>query len=555
MQERLSTLLRLHRYTDPIEQRQAISTYVVIFSALVAMGVGVFADPNYSVREPWAAFSTALFLTVFVLLIILWTGHLMAARIGSISITFVALAYPVITQELNFTGVLITVMFLIITTLLANPRMVIASAIIAILRDVALLFVLPSETIGLSDVLTSVSFYVLFGILFFMLAQGIRYSAESLVQQTEYRRAQLMQLSTEVVQRISQRIELETLLNETVETVRERFDEIYHAQVFLIDVETHTAVLEASTGSAGKRLLETGHKLGVGSQSVIGQVTLMGEPVLAQSGPDSVHRPNELLPDTRTELALPLIAGERVIGALDVQSLAPYAFTDDHINVLQTLANQIAVAIDNATLVAAQQAAIEENERLVAQARGQIAQIQDLNRRLTRQAWGQHLDRQDLTPALTIDFTTDAVTPNANWTPGMAGAVAAPESTLPKSETPTLAVPLLVRGQPVGAMEFELEDGTDLEVEQVALLQEVASRLALSLESSRLYDEAQRLALREALINDIGARMQTASGMQDVLATAAQGLQTALQASRVAIQLGMPQAPPSPGTTAGEESA
>lgn len=554
MQQRLMTFLRLDRYTDPLEQRQAIAAYVVIISAIAAVGVGVFADPTYSLQEPWAVFSTILFAAIVVLLLLLWSGRLIMARVGSIVVSFLSLSYPLVTQDLSSTAVLITVMFLIITTLMAGPRMVLASAIVVVLRDFSLLFTLPENVISLSDVLTSVSFYVMFGVLFFLLAQGLRSSAEILVQRTEQRRVQLVELSSEVAQRISQRMALETLFTQTVETIRDRFDEIYHAQVFLIDPEAQDAVLKASTGRAGEQLLAIGHKLGVGSQSVIGQVTLMGEPVLAQSGPDSVHRPNEYLPDTRTELALPLIAGDRVIGALDVQSMESYAFTEDHINVLQTLANQIAVAIDNATLFAEQQAFIEENERLVAQARAQVAQIQDLNRRLTRQAWGQYLERQELTPALTVDFVSNSVTPNAEWTPGMAGAVATPESTLPKSETPTLAVPVMVRGLSVGAMEFELEEGAELEVEQVALMQEVASRLALSLESSRLYDEAQRLALREALINDIGARLQTVSGTQNVLAAAAQGLQSALQASRVAIRLGALQETPN-SAPAGEEGA
>ena len=112
------------------------------------------------------------------------------------------------------------------------------------------------------------------------------------------------------------------------------------------------AVLRASTGEAGRQLLNAQHKLQKGSASVIGQVTATGEPVIASDTADAriVHRPNPYLPNTRSEMAIPLKLKGRVVGAIDVQSNQPSAFDDDDISVLQTLAAQISVAIDNAQL-------------------------------------------------------------------------------------------------------------------------------------------------------------------------------------------------------------
>ncbi|GAB4575248.1 MAG: hypothetical protein Kow0077_25800 [Anaerolineae bacterium] len=544
MQQRLSDLLRLNRYRgNPVQMRQAIASYVVLTSALLAVSLGTFLDPEFSLLEPWAVFALLVLAAGVVLWGLLWSGRLVLARRGLLALSTLALAYPWVVGSMTVTGVLATVMFLIVVALLAPPRWALAAALLAIGRDVLFLLTLPADNMEMGVLLTSGSFYLLFGVLFFLLAEGQRVTAQYWQTQSTARRAQLATLSSQVAQRVLSRMELNELLNETVEAVRESFEEIYHAQVFLIDEDGREALLKASTGTAGQQLLARGHKLPVGSQSVIGQVTLHGTPLVALSGEEgSVHRPNELLPETRTELALPLISQDRVIGALDVQSTTAHAFTDDHINVLQTLANQIAVAIDHARLFEAQQQALEENQRLVQRAREQVAQIQDLNRRLTRQAWSDYLERREDVTGVTVDFTTQRTLPDAEWTPAMQAALESPEATLPSRDRPVVTVPLTIRGQAIGAMEFEVEKGQALDPEQLDLVQEVSNRLALALENTRLYNEAQQLARREAIINQLGARLQSVIGFQDVLVTAARGLQDVLAAPRVAIRLGTPPA-------------
>jgi hypothetical protein len=147
------------------------------------------------------------------------------------------------------------------------------------------------------------------------------------------------------------------------------------------------------------------------------------------------------------------------MGALDVQSLQRNPFSSDDIGILQALANQIAIAIENASLLTEQQRAVEENQRLAEQSQHQLAQIQELNRQLTREAWTTFVGNQDLSPALTVDFASGTMTPNAEWTPGLAEAIRG-HVTAPEGEAAAgIAVPLIVRGQVIGAMEFELEDG------------------------------------------------------------------------------------------------
>ncbi len=170
-----------------------------------------------------------------------------------------------------------------------------------------------------------------------------------LFEQTQ-NRARRLQATNEISQAASSILNPEILLQLVVERVSDAFN-YYHSQIFLIDEDRDWASLRASTGDVGKQLLEQGHKIRVGSRSVIGQVTSTGETVITRdTDDDPIHRHNELLPDTRSEMALPLKTGDRVIGALDVQSIQADAFDTEAQAILQSLADQVAVTLENAQL-------------------------------------------------------------------------------------------------------------------------------------------------------------------------------------------------------------
>ena len=184
----------------------------------------------------------------------------------------------------------------------------------------------------------------------FMEQASLTLEAARLVEQTENRAHQLA-TSAQVSQFATSVLDLDVLLPRLVDLMRDAFG-YDHVQVFLMDREGQNAVLRASTGAAGRALLGIGHSLPKGSNSVIGQTVATGQPVIAldTGRSDVIHRPNPYLPDTRSELALPLMVQEQVVGALDVQSNRPNAFDQEDVTVLTTLAAQIAVAIDNARL-------------------------------------------------------------------------------------------------------------------------------------------------------------------------------------------------------------
>lgn len=179
------------------------------------------------------------------------------------------------------------------------------------------------------------------------------------------RRAAQLETAAEIARDTSGTLALDTLLRRAVNLIRDRYG-FYHASIFLVDESGLNAIVRESTGEAGEEMKRRAHKLPVGSRSLIGYVTETGKPlVLNDVTQDPIHRPNPLLPDTHSELGLPLKIGNRVIGALDVQSVEVNAFSQDDVNVVQTLADQIAVAVDNAHSYELAQQAIEETRQRV----------------------------------------------------------------------------------------------------------------------------------------------------------------------------------------------
>ena len=177
------------------------------------------------------------------------------------------------------------------------------------------------------------------------------------------RRASQLQTAAEIARDTSGTLALDSLLQRTISLISERFG-FYHASIFLLDEAGSEAVVRESTGSAGEEMKRSAHHLAVGGRSLIGQVTGTGKPLVLNDinteQARQIHLPNPLLPLTRAELGIPLKIGERVIGALDVQSNRANSFTDDDISVLQILTDQIAVAVDNARSYEVAQTAVAE---------------------------------------------------------------------------------------------------------------------------------------------------------------------------------------------------
>ena len=358
------------------------------------------------------------------------------------------------------------------------------------------------------------------------------------------RRATQLQVAAEIARDAAAVRELDDLLNRAVNLVRERFG-FYHAGIFLLDEAGEYAVLRAATGEAGRRMLEQGHKLKVGEVGIVGHVTGTGRPRVALDvGADAVHFKNPLLPDTRSEMALPLKVGGRIIGALDVQSTQHAAFDEDDVVILQTMADQLAVAIENARLLQEMRQALQEMEASYG--------------RYTQEAWHAFVHSVRRLPG--YRYQRLGVRPVTGQHPEAREALLQGRSVLttvspeqlesraeeghqPENGTVSLlAVPIKLRGQVIGVLDVHFE-GETVPSETVSLVEEVAERLALAVENARLVQEAQRLALREQQINLISTRARSSVNLDTILQNTVRELGKALGSSRAFIQLGLTSEP------------
>jgi GAF domain-containing protein len=309
--------------------------------------------------------------------------------------------------------------------------------------------------------------------------------------------------------------DLDMLLKQIVNLITERFD-FYHAQVFLLDEASEYAVLKASTGSAGRELLARGHRLRVGSQSVIGHVTAKGEPVIASdTDTDPVHRRNELLPHTRAEMALPLRVGGRVTGALDIQSVNPNAFRSTDVPVLQTMADQLAVAIENAHLFERAQRDLEE--------------IALLNRQLTGEAWSKFLSGRSRSAPVGFKAKKGDLQPLS--TEG--------EEAEDRPQPGAISLPLKVRGETIGVLDVMARDGEKPDDETRDMLEAVAERVALALDSARLGEQSQRRVAHEQVLSELSAELQATTDLDVILRAVARSASRALGTSRGFVHLVM----------------
>lgn len=348
------------------------------------------------------------------------------------------------------------------------------------------------------------------------------------------RAAELLEVTSEVGQITSTLLDLDELFAQTVDMIRDRFG-YYHVQVFMVDEDREFANLVASTGEAGRELLARKHKLAVGSQSVIGRVTLTGEVVIVRNTQlSSVHSRNEQLLSTQAEMALPIMDSGQIIGALDVQSVYYNAFTETDVKALEVLTNQLATAVRNARLFELEATRSEENKRLFIETEANLAEIQRLNQQLTGDAWDSYMRTRGGSRGVTLRDET--LLPETDWTPTMLEASRRRRAIIPKDTPTVLAVPLVLRGEVIGAIEINFGDGMR-PGDALDTLQTIAGRLAISLDNARLYEESQVSSQRQRHINEIVARYQAAPTVEDLLQITVAELSQSLNASTASIRL------------------
>ncbi|MBN8655145.1 MAG: GAF domain-containing protein [Anaerolineae bacterium] len=314
----------------------------------------------------------------------------------------------------------------------------------------------------------------------------------------------------------------DTLLNVSASLIRERLG-YYHVGIFLVDEKDEYAVLRGASSVSAEQMLAQNYKLRVGETGLVGNVTLTGKAYIAQDvGLDAVHFNNPFLPETRSEIALPLRSYNVTIGALDIQAKTSGAFDERDIQTLQVLADQLAAAIENAELVRR----LEETLRELSKA----------NQEKTRQVWQSTINTQ-MASAYEYDGLQIRPIPQ-DIDPELAARLenGRPIVTNMNSKN-TLLVPLMVLGQVIGVIGLEKDDmEKHWSEEQIIIAQAAANRAALTLENARLFEESNRRAAKEGSIFAATSRISSTSSMENILKAAAEELDKVLGASEITIQ-------------------
>ncbi len=329
------------------------------------------------------------------------------------------------------------------------------------------------------------------------------------------RRASQFEALAQVTQSITSIRDLQELLPHITSVISEQFG-FYHVGVFLTDEINEYAVLSATNSEGGRKMLDRKHRLRVGEQGIVGLVTLTGEPRVAMDvGVDALFFNNQELPNTHSEMALPLKSGDRIIGALDVQSTEKAAFTDEDIQMLSLLASQVSLAIENA--------------RLFDETRNALAKAETVSRQFTREAWGRlHIEqnllgyRYNLAGAAPLEKAVE-LTDSGNG-----------QDNGKQLEASQVVVPIDLRGETIGNLIVQSPAGT-LSQDQIDIIKAVAERVALSAENARLFEETTRRAERERLVSDITGKIRSVTDPQLMIQTAMDELRRVLGASRVEV--------------------
>lgn len=382
------------------------------------------------------------------------------------------------------------------------------------------------------------------------------------------RRALQLETVAEISREVSSSLIVDNLLRQAVNLVRERFS-FYHAAVFLVDAAGEYAVIREATGEAGAQMKRAGHRLGVGSRSIVGRATESKQAVVVnETAKDAGYYANPLLPGTRAESCLPLTVGGRVLGALDVQSTQAYAFNSENIKIMQILADQLAVAVVNSELFAEAQERLSQH-RLLHHVTTAAASSTTIEEALNSAVQGLQVtlggdqiailladkEQKSLEVRSAIGYPNDeSARLKIPFGVGITGWVAAHRQAQrvnniskdsryialnPKVRS-EMAIPLIYRNEVLGVLNVESVRLNAYSENDEEMLGTLAGSLAAIIAHSRLLEQFRQQVERERLLYEITNKIRRTSDPQKILSVTAEELNKAFNARRTEIVVQVP---------------
>jgi GAF domain-containing protein len=463
--------------------------YSVKAGTLIAVGyfVGLY---NLIVSGPWAD------ATLFFLAITLFASLLFDERIDWYIFTINTLSMVIIVT-LDITGI-----FHVAQTGLPQPSLGLwltysADYIALAIASIWAVNLLKTEFKTISEQFRSALFFVTKDRT--ELERRVEERTAGLVKKTDQLRA-----ASYIAHQTAELQDMEAILNIVVNLITEQFG-FYHTGMFLMNETGDEVILQAASSEGGKQMIQKGYALKVGAQGIVGNVAIQKKSRIAlDAGPDAVSFHYPELPMTRSEVAIPLITRNKVLGILDIQSDQQQAFRTEDIDVLQTLADQVAVAIENA--------------RLLDEAQSALMQIEALTTVRTREAWHQKTREGNFT------YT---------YTP--LGIRAGKESEYPAK---TVKAPIILRGQKIGSISLSRKDETPWTGSDQDLINEVAYQTGLAVDNIRLVEDATKRARQEQTVGELATRFSQSLDIDGLLQTAARELGQVTDVAEVSVYIG-----------------
>lgn len=331
------------------------------------------------------------------------------------------------------------------------------------------------------------------------------------------RRAKQFAGISEISRIINQTQNLPDLLPQITQAISQQFD-FYHTGIFLLDSNKEYAVLQAASSEGGQKMLKREHKLLVGQVGIVGYVSRSGKPRIAlDTGSDSVYLNNPDLPNTRSEMALPLLkSGGEIIGVLDVQSTIQNAFSLEDIETLSALADQVAVAITNAQLYDTTQKALAE---------GDVIYRQNL-----KSGWEKFTRSSNLVGIQRKGKQSNILTETLEI-----NGAKHDESATSASH---INIPLKLRGANIGVLSIENNNNRKFTQDEMDVISAILERAALAMENARLLEESQRRAAREQTISEMSARIGSGTEIEAILQTAVRELGAQISGTQISVEIG-----------------
>ena len=357
------------------------------------------------------------------------------------------------------------------------------------------------------------------------LKQLVEERTEDIEQRSHY-----LEAAAEVGRSAALILEPGILIQQVVELIRERFN-LYYVGLFLTDPTGEWAELRGGTGQAGQAMLARGHRIRLGDGMVGWSVEQSQARIALEAGEDAIRLATPELPETRSEAAIPLRSRGQTLGALSVQDSRPGAFDQDAIATLQTMADLVAVALDNAHLFEQSQQALESTR----QAYGELTRAAWVEQIRARGDWGYCYEHRSLAPT------------KGDMGQEMKLAMLIEQSFTGKgSGGLTLAIPLRSREQVIGVLGFDKDPAADpWSTDEIAMMEALVEQLGLALENARLYQDTQQRAGRDQLVTEITSRFRGSLDIDSILQMAVREIGTTLDLAEVEVRLGS-----SPTTTA-----